>query len=74
MLTYVHLQQAGVSQADELIIKELYPKREEFQWRPASLLCRRFDLTDPYMGKVIFLPMCFSSLALFTMLYSSCFC
>lgn len=45
------LEQAGVSQAEELIIKELYPKREEFQWRPASILCRRFDLTDPYMGK-----------------------
>ncbi|KFK27632.1 hypothetical protein AALP_AA8G408400 [Arabis alpina] len=28
-----------------------YPKREEFQWRPASLLCKRFDLPDPFMGK-----------------------
>ncbi|KAJ0248737.1 G patch domain-containing protein TGH [Hirschfeldia incana] len=28
-----------------------YPKREEFQWRPAPLLCKRFDLTDPFMGK-----------------------
>ncbi|WJX90160.1 hypothetical protein P8452_72087 [Trifolium repens] len=31
--------------------KKLYPKREEFQWRPSSLLCKRFDLVDPYMGK-----------------------
>jgi len=30
----------------------MFPKREEFQWRPASLLCKRFDLIDPYMGKV----------------------
>ncbi|KAL0890517.1 hypothetical protein Bca101_014500 [Brassica carinata] len=28
-----------------------YPKREEFQWRPAPLLCKRFDLPDPFMGK-----------------------
>ena len=29
-----------------------YPKREEFQWRPAPILCKRFDLVDPFMGKV----------------------
>jgi G patch domain-containing protein 1 len=29
-----------------------YPKREEFQWRPSPLLCKRFDLPDPFMGKV----------------------
>ncbi|EOA19907.1 hypothetical protein CARUB_v10000157mg [Capsella rubella] len=29
-----------------------YPKREEFQWRPAPLLCKRFDLPDPFMGKL----------------------
>ncbi|KAJ0236312.1 hypothetical protein HA466_0256380 [Hirschfeldia incana] len=28
-----------------------YPKREEFQWRPAPLLCKRFDLPDPFIGK-----------------------
>ncbi|XP_078431106.1 SWAP (Suppressor-of-White-APricot)/surp domain-containing protein [Wolffia australiana] len=28
-----------------------YPKREEFQWRPAPILCKRFDLIDPFMGK-----------------------
>lgn len=31
--------------------KKMYPKREEFQWRPSPLLCKRFDLVDPYMGK-----------------------
>ncbi|XP_045832491.1 G patch domain-containing protein TGH isoform X1 [Trifolium pratense] len=31
--------------------KKLCPKREEFQWRPSPLLCKRFDLVDPYMGK-----------------------
>lgn len=31
----------------------MYPKREEFQWRPSPLLCKRFDLVDPYMGKVL---------------------
>ncbi|XP_042027992.1 G patch domain-containing protein TGH-like [Salvia splendens] len=36
---------------DELIAKAMYPKREEFQWRPAPILCKRFDLIDPYMGK-----------------------
>ncbi|CAL5198514.1 unnamed protein product [Lathyrus oleraceus] len=30
---------------------KMYPKREEFQWRPSPLLCKRFDLVDPYMGK-----------------------
>lgn len=49
----VSLQQAGVTKAEEeLLTKKLYPKREEFQWRPASILCKRFDLIDPYMGKV----------------------
>ncbi|KAI3673292.1 hypothetical protein L6452_39409 [Arctium lappa] len=38
------------SQAEELM-KSMFPKREEFQWRPASILCKRFDLIDPYMGK-----------------------
>nr|GEW15588.1 thiol protease aleurain-like [Tanacetum cinerariifolium] len=31
--------------------KSMFPKREEFQWRSTSLLCKRFDLIDPYMGK-----------------------
>jgi hypothetical protein len=31
----------------------MFPKREEYQWRPSPLLCKRFDLIDPYMGKVV---------------------
>ncbi|KAK9080365.1 hypothetical protein SSX86_000123 [Deinandra increscens subsp. villosa] len=41
----------GVSQAEEVITKSMFPKREEFQWRPVPILCKRFDLIDPYMGK-----------------------
>ncbi|KAM7471178.1 hypothetical protein LguiA_009361 [Lonicera macranthoides] len=44
------LENVEVSQADESIMK-MYPKREEFQWRPFPLLCKRFDLLDPFMGK-----------------------
>ncbi|KAL6528097.1 hypothetical protein OROHE_015047 [Orobanche hederae] len=40
-----------VPQYDDLIAKSMCPKRDEFQWRPALILCKRFDLTDPYMGK-----------------------
>ncbi|CAI9284080.1 unnamed protein product [Lactuca saligna] len=40
-----------VSRGEETIEKSMFPKREEFQWRPASILCKRFDLIDPYMGK-----------------------
>ncbi|KAK2986131.1 hypothetical protein RJ640_024680, partial [Escallonia rubra] len=47
----VNPQQAGVGQAQEMMMKEMYPKREEFQWRPSPVLCKRFDLLDPYMGK-----------------------
>ncbi|KAK8914403.1 hypothetical protein KSP39_PZI024093 [Platanthera zijinensis] len=28
--------------------------REEFQWRPSPLLCKRFDIVDPFMGKICF--------------------
>ncbi|XP_071694477.1 G patch domain-containing protein TGH-like [Rutidosis leptorrhynchoides] len=45
------LEMPGVNQAEEMIKKSMFPKREEFQWRPASILCKRFDLIDPYMGK-----------------------
>ncbi|KAF5807364.1 putative G patch domain-containing protein [Helianthus annuus] len=41
----------GVSQTEEVTTKSMFPKREEFQWRPAPILCKRFDLIDPYMGK-----------------------
>ncbi|CAJ1944308.1 unnamed protein product [Sphenostylis stenocarpa] len=37
--------------AEDILRKKMYPKREEFQWRPSPLLCKRFDLIDPYMGK-----------------------
>ncbi|GKE54637.1 G patch domain-containing protein TGH, partial [Tanacetum coccineum] len=39
------------SLAEEVIKKSMFLKRGEFEWRPASLLCKRFDLIDPYMGK-----------------------
>uniref|UniRef100_A0A2P2L2P4 RNA binding protein n=3 Tax=Rhizophora mucronata TaxID=61149 RepID=A0A2P2L2P4_RHIMU len=39
------------SQTEDIGMKKLYPKREEFQWRPSPVLCKRFDLIDPYMGK-----------------------
>ncbi|KAK9091101.1 hypothetical protein Sjap_024278 [Stephania japonica] len=45
------MQQAKISQLEEQIINRMYPKREEFQWRPSPILCKRFDITDPYMGK-----------------------
>lgn len=48
------VQKDKVQQDEELIAKAMYPKREEFQWRPAPILCKRFDLIDPYMGKVTF--------------------
>lgn len=33
-----------------------YPIREEQQWRPRPLLCKRFNLPDPYSGKPPSLP------------------
>ncbi|KAK9105507.1 hypothetical protein Scep_022351 [Stephania cephalantha] len=42
---------AKISQLQEQIINKMYPMREEFQWRPSPILCKRFDITDPYMGK-----------------------
>lgn len=47
-------QQAKVTEAEDLITKKMFPKREEYQWRPAPVLCKRFDLIDPYMGKVVY--------------------
>lgn len=40
----------------ELVLHEetkQYPRREENPWRPSPLLCKRFDLLDPFAGKVI---------------------
>ncbi|CAK9330021.1 unnamed protein product [Citrullus colocynthis] len=36
---------------ESLMMEKMFPKREEYQWRPAPILCKRFDLIDPYMGK-----------------------
>lgn len=47
-------QQAKVTESEDLITKKMFPKREEYQWRPAPVLCKRFDLIDPYMGKVVY--------------------
>lgn len=44
-------QQNKISQNEEKIEKK-YPQREEYQWRPAPILCKRFDIIDPFMGKV----------------------
>ncbi|KAF7136331.1 hypothetical protein RHSIM_Rhsim08G0139200 [Rhododendron simsii] len=41
-----------VAQVEELM-KNMYPKREEFQWWPSPILCKRFDILDPYMGKSV---------------------
>lgn len=32
--------------------KPIYPQREQFEWRPSPILCKRFDIVDPFMGKV----------------------
>lgn len=47
------MQQVKSSKDEDLMTKKLYPKREEFQWRPSPILCKRYDLIDPYMGKVL---------------------
>lgn len=46
------LQQPHATVTADSNIKKMYPKREEFQWRPSPILCKRFDLSDPHMGKV----------------------
>jgi hypothetical protein len=32
--------------------KPMYLPREEFEWRPSPILCKRFDIVDPFMVKV----------------------
>jgi hypothetical protein len=32
--------------------KPMLLPREEFEWRPSPILCKRFDIVDPFMGKV----------------------
>ncbi|GKU95063.1 hypothetical protein SLEP1_g8469 [Rubroshorea leprosula] len=39
------------TQAEDSTVKKIFPRREEFQWRPSPILCKRFDLIDPFMGK-----------------------
>lgn len=51
---FVPSSSAGKHQIPEVVeetIDKICPKRVEFQWRPAPILCKRFDLTDPFMGK-----------------------
>lgn len=31
--------------------KPMLPHREEYEWRPSPILCKRFDIVDPFMGK-----------------------
>lgn len=59
-------QQVKDSEADDLVMKKMFPKREEYQWRPSPVLCKRFDLIDPYMGKVV---PCVFSLVFFICLF-----
>ncbi|KAI3918860.1 hypothetical protein MKW98_017308 [Papaver atlanticum] len=49
--TSAGVEDAKISQAEEEMRQKLYPRREEYQWRPSSLLCKRFEITDPYIGK-----------------------
>ncbi|XP_020088663.1 G patch domain-containing protein TGH homolog isoform X2 [Ananas comosus] len=43
------VEKHGVSKDEQKVI---HPKREEFEWRPSPILCKRFDLIDPFMGKL----------------------
>ncbi|XP_022735993.1 G patch domain-containing protein TGH isoform X2 [Durio zibethinus] len=45
------VQEVKDTHAENLMTKKMYPRREEFQWRPLPVLCKRFDLIDPFMGK-----------------------
>ncbi|KAG8654276.1 hypothetical protein MANES_05G117300v8 [Manihot esculenta] len=51
LFTSAGLEQHKDAHAEDLVTRKAYPKREEFQWRPLPVLCKRFDLIDPYMGK-----------------------
>ncbi|XP_068639091.1 G patch domain-containing protein TGH isoform X2 [Aristolochia californica] len=39
------------AQKEKMEAETKYPRREEYQWRPYPLLCKRFDIIDPFMGK-----------------------
>ncbi|XWS60363.1 hypothetical protein CRYUN_Cryun07bG0029500 [Craigia yunnanensis] len=45
------LEQVKDTHAEDLMTKKMNPRREEFQWRPLPVLCKHFDLIDPFMGK-----------------------
>ncbi|XVF11680.1 hypothetical protein REPUB_Repub08aG0048200 [Reevesia pubescens] len=45
------LEQVKDTHAEDLMTKKMYPIREESQWRPLPVFCKRFDLIDPFMGK-----------------------
>ncbi|XP_077244043.1 SWAP (Suppressor-of-White-APricot)/surp domain-containing protein [Tasmannia lanceolata] len=36
---------------DQQNMGKKYPLREEYQWRPYPILCKRFDIIDPFLGK-----------------------
>lgn len=39
------------TQTEDKLSRKIHPKRQEFEWRPAPVLCKRFDIMDPFMGK-----------------------
>ncbi|XP_049935873.1 G patch domain-containing protein TGH isoform X2 [Nymphaea colorata] len=45
------LDKTDVSQVHEKEPKRGYPQRTEYQWRPLPILCKRFDVLDPFIGK-----------------------
>ncbi|CAN6167058.1 unnamed protein product [Urochloa humidicola] len=42
-------KESSVVPQDEKLI---YPRRERFEWRPSPVLCKHFDIVDPFMGKI----------------------
>ncbi|KAK1268044.1 hypothetical protein QJS04_geneDACA004984 [Acorus gramineus] len=47
----VHVPQKEAPQIENEGTSKIYPRREEYQWRPMPILCKRFDIVDPFMGK-----------------------
>ncbi|KAF3772604.1 G patch domain-containing protein [Nymphaea thermarum] len=45
------LDKTDVSEVHEKEPKRGYPQRTEYQWRPLPILCKRFDVLDPFIGK-----------------------
>lgn len=44
------VQLRGHEKVENMETKQ-FPRREEHQWRPTLLLCKRFNLLDPFAGK-----------------------